>query len=132
MCRASSFAKVETYIMPTIKTRLFVLPPDRDVAPTYLEVDWPERFHGFPGKPLPVDYPPRYQAIARFPGVLDTDEISARAGTDLEALLLVLASVRQFWKEFEKAGGKIYGSMANDESVPDLSCQVKIKDFFWL
>ena len=117
--------------MPTMKTRLFVQPPNGEITPVYLEVDWPERFYGFPGKPLPVDYPARYQAIAHFPGVVDRDEISARSGTDLEALLLVLASVRQFWKDFEKSGGKIYAAMGDNENVADLSEPLKAKDFFW-
>lgn len=117
--------------MSTIKTRLFVIPPGGDLTPVYLEVDCPERFFGFPGKPLDPDHAPVYQAIARFPGVLDADEFSFRAWSTLEALIQLLGSVRQFWKDFEKSGGKIYAAMANDENVPDLSDPLKAKDFFW-
>ena len=117
--------------MPTMKTRLFVQPPNGEITPVNLEVDWPERFYGFPGKPLPSDYPVRYQAVARFPGILEDDEFSVRHSTSLEALIQLMRSVRQFWKDFEKSGGKIYAAMGDNENVADLSEPLKAKDFFW-
>lgn len=117
--------------MATMKTRFFVQAAGCEITPEYLEVDWPERFHGFPGKPLASDHAPVYQAVARFPRVLDAEEFTSRHGSDLEALVQLLVSVKQFWKDFEKTGGKIYASMGDNEDVADLSEPLKAKDFFW-
>lgn len=117
--------------MSTIKTRLFVQPPNGEITPVYLEVDWPERFYGFPGKPLAPDHMPVYQAVARFPGVLDAHEFAFRHRSDLEALVQLFMSVKQFWKDFEKSGGKVYAAMGDNENVADLSEPLKAKDFFW-
>lgn len=117
--------------MTILKARFFIQPQNSEITPVDLEIDWPERFYGFPGKPLPSDYPARYQAVARFPGILEDGEFSVRHSTGLEALVQLMRSVRQFWKDFEKSGGKVYAAMADDENIPDLSDPLKAKDFFW-
>jgi len=116
--------------MNRLRTRLFLKFPDGQVKPSDLEIEWPQRFMGFPNKPLAADHPPVYQAIAYFPGVLDDDSFACRAWSTLEATLGVMSSVRQFWKTFEKAGGSVYLAMADDENKPNLDLQVRPKDFF--
>jgi hypothetical protein len=118
--------------METLRTRLFLKFPDGELKPSDLEIVWPQRFMGFPGKPLAADHPPVYQAIAYFPGVLDAGGFSFRSRSTLEAVVGVMASVRAYWKEFEKAGGSVHLAMADDENRPDLSLKLRIKDFFWL
>src|SRR6185503_3887776 len=106
--------------MNRLRTRLFLKFPDGQLKPSDLEIELPQRFTGFPGKPLAADHPPVYQAIAYFPGVLDAEGFAARAWSTLEAMTGVMASVGAFWKDFEKSGGKVFLAMANDENVPNL------------
>lgn len=112
-----------------LKRRLFLQPPGGKLTPTDLEIEGPLRFFGHPGRPLAADHFPIYQAIARCPGLLDAEGAACRSDSTLEALIGALTSVRQRWRDFDKDGGRIYGAMSDDENAPDLSVQIKAKDF---
>jgi hypothetical protein len=118
--------------MNRLRTRLFLKFPDGQLQPSDLEIELPQRFTGFPGKPLAAEHRPVYQAIAHFPGVLDAEGFAFRSWSTLEAMVGVMASVRAFWKDFEKAGGKVYLAMVDNEDAPNLEEPVRIKDFFVL
>lgn len=118
--------------MNRLRTRLFLKSADGQLKPSDLEIELPQRFTGFPGKPLAADHQPVYQAIAYLPGVLDAEGFAFRARSTLEAMVGVMASVRAFWKDFEKAGGRVFMAMVDDEDVPNLEEPLRIKDFFVL
>jgi len=117
--------------MKPLRTRLFLKLPNGELHTSDLEVDLPTLYEG-PGRPAGAKNAPLYQSVARFPGVLPATGFSNRSYSTLEAMLGVLASAKAFCKEFEKSGGRIYGAMADDESVPDLEEPIKLKDFFSL
>ena len=118
--------------MEPLRLRFFIKPKDADVVPSELVVNPPTRFAGFPGKPLPSDFPPVYQATASFPGVLPDDGMAYRDHSNLVAMVRLLNSVEQFCIDFEKAGGTLYFAMPDDESKPFLGEPVKAKRFFRL
>ena len=118
--------------MNRLRTRLFLKFPDGQVKPSDLEIELPQRFTGFPGKPLAADHRPVFQTIAYFPGILDAEGFAFRSWSTLEAVLGVMASIRAFWKDFEKSGGKVFLAMVDDEDVPNLEEPLRAKDFFVL
>lgn len=118
--------------MNRLRTRLFLKFPDGQLKPSDFEIEWPQRFMGFPGKPLAADHQPVYQAVAYFPGILDAEGFAARARSTLEAMNGVMASARQAWKKFEKAGGTVFLCMVDDEDKPSLDAPLHAKDFFML
>jgi hypothetical protein len=118
--------------MEPLRLRLFVKALDSDVQASELTVNLPTQFAGFPGKPLPPDMPPVFQATASFPGVLPDDGMAYRDHSSLVALIRLLNSVEQFCVDFEKAGGTLYFAMPDDENKPFLGEAVKAKRFFRL
>jgi hypothetical protein len=111
--------------MERLRMRFFLKKPDGTIAPSDLEVSWPER-----AAPTTPSSTTLYVAKAEFPGVMPDGGGASRRESNLHAMIEILGSVTQFCTDFEKAGGTLYFAMPDDESKPFLGEPVKAKRFF--